>query len=71
MSRAKTVAKIAKYPHVDDFRQVLKEIDERQILELRIALREMKNSYASIYDLVYKNYEKLKKPRNNNASTMF
>ena len=31
----------------------------------------MKNQYASIYDLVYKNYDKIKKPKNNNSSIMF
>lgn len=71
MTRAKAVAKICKYPHVDDFRQVLKEIDEKQILELRLTISEMKNQYASIYDLVFKNYDKIKKPKNNNSSSMF
>jgi len=71
LTRAKTVAKICKYPHVDDFRQVLREIDEKQILELRLAISEMKNQYLSVYDLLMKNYDKIKTPKNNNSSTMF
>lgn len=55
----------------DDFRQLVREIDEKQILELKQNLNELKNHYASVYDLLYKNYDKIKKPKSSNVSIMF
>merc|ERR1712029_66758 len=63
ITRAKAISRICKFPHIEDFRKALKEIDRKQILVLRLAVREMKNHYASIYDLVFKNYDKIKMPK--------
>ena len=71
ISSQKKVLKIGKYPHIDDFRQLVREIDEKQILEMRTYVNELKNNYASVYDLVFKNHEKIKKPKSNNISIMF
>lgn len=71
MSRAKIVTKIAKYPHVHDFRRTVEEVDEKEFLTLRLTLAELRNHYASLHDIVTKNLEKIKKPRNINTVTMY
>ncbi|CAG5132362.1 unnamed protein product, partial [Candidula unifasciata] len=45
LQRARIISKIAKYPHIEDYRQSIKEFDERQILNLQNAILEMRNHY--------------------------
>lgn len=72
MSRAKLVSKVAKYPHNDDYRRTVTELDEKEYLSLRITLSEIRNHYATLHDMITKNLEKIKKPRNaNNLETMY
>ena len=71
ISRGKIVAKIAKYPHVADFRRTLEEIDEKEFLSLRLVVCELRNHYATVHDLIFKNLEKIKKPRNHNTENMY
>lgn len=54
-----------------DFRQTLMELDERQLLELKLTVSEMRNHYAALYDLIVKNFEKIRKPRSYNAASMY
>ncbi|KAI1283823.1 Proteasome activator complex subunit 3 [Halotydeus destructor] len=71
MSRGKIVAKIAKYPHVEDFRNTLNEIDEKEYMSIRLVVCELRNHYATLHDLITKNLEKIKKPRSSNNETMY
>jgi len=71
ISRGKIVAKIAKYPHVEDFRKTLEEIDEKEFLSLRLVVCELRNHYATLHDIIFKNLEKIKKPRNTNTDNMY
>lgn len=71
MSRGKIVAKICKYPHVEDFRRTLDEIDEKEYLSLRLVVAELRNHYATLNDIVCKNLDKIKKPRNSNNENMY
>ncbi|RWS25776.1 Proteasome activator complex subunit 3-like protein [Leptotrombidium deliense] len=71
MSRGKVITKIAKYPHVEDFRKTLEEIDEKEYVSLRLVVAELRNHYATLYDMVTKNLEKIRRPRNSNAEAMF
>ncbi len=71
LGRAKIVTKIAKYPHVEDFRRNVEEIDEKEFLSLRLIVAELRNHYASLHDIVTKNLEKIKLPRTSNTSTMY
>jgi len=71
MSRGKVVAKIAKYPHIEDFRKTLEEIDQKEFLSLRLVVAELRNHYATLHDLILKNLEKIKKPRNSNADALY
>lgn len=46
-------------------------LDEKQFLDVRLAFKELRNSYAIIDDVVQKNLEKLMKPRTTHTSAMF
>uniref|UniRef100_A0A8C3SJB3 Proteasome activator PA28 C-terminal domain-containing protein n=1 Tax=Chelydra serpentina TaxID=8475 RepID=A0A8C3SJB3_CHESE len=61
--RGDAVAKAAKNPHVGDYRQLVHELDEAQYTEIRLMVMEIRNLYAILYDIVVKNFEKIKKPR--------
>lgn len=71
VTRAKLVSKVAKYPHIEDYRRAVDELDEKQYLGLWLVLHEIRNHYSSLHDLVTKNLEKLKKPRNSNAESLY
>ncbi|CAN7997213.1 unnamed protein product [Ixodes hexagonus] len=71
LTRGKIIAKVAKYPHVDDFRRTVQELDEKQYVSLRLVLCELKNHYATLHDLITKNLEKIKRPRSSNAENMY
>lgn len=61
--RGDAVAKASKQPHVGDFRQLVHELDEHQYRELRIVVLEIRNTYAVLFDVITKNFDKIKKPR--------
>ncbi|KAG7335502.1 hypothetical protein KOW79_000195 [Hemibagrus wyckioides] len=61
--RGDAVAKASKTPHVGDYRQLVHELDLHQYCELRIVVLEIRNTYAILFDVISKNYDKIKKPR--------
>uniref|UniRef100_A0A8C0VV21 Proteasome activator complex subunit 1 n=1 Tax=Castor canadensis TaxID=51338 RepID=A0A8C0VV21_CASCN len=61
--RGDAVTKAAKQPHVGDFRQLVHELDEAEYRDIRLMVMEIRNAYAILYDIILKNFEKLKKPR--------
>lgn len=71
ISRAKVVSKVAKYPHIEDYRRSVQEMDEKEFLSLWLVLSEVRNRYCSLHDIVMKNMEKLKKPRSSNAEHLY
>lgn len=71
LSRAKVVSKVAKYPHIDDYRRAVVELDEKEYLSLWLVVCEVRNRYSSLHDIVIKNLEKLKKPRSSNAESLY
>lgn len=71
ISRAKVVSKVAKYPHIDDYRRAVQELDEKEFLSLWLMMCEVRNRYSSLHDIVIKNLEKLKKPRSSNAESLY
>lgn len=71
LTRAKVIAKVAKYPHIEDYRRTVRELDEKEYLSLRLVVSELRNHYATLHDLITKNLEKIKKPRNCNLDTMY
>ncbi|XP_056143721.1 proteasome activator complex subunit 3-like [Lampris incognitus] len=71
ITRAKLVSKIAKYPHVEDYRQTVLEIDEKEYISLKIIVSELRNQYVTLHDMILKNIEKIKKPRNSNSEALY
>ncbi|CAD7677896.1 unnamed protein product [Nyctereutes procyonoides] len=61
--RGDAVTKAAKQPHVGDYRQLVHELDEAEYRDIRLMVMEIRNAYAILYDIILKNFEKLKKPR--------
>jgi proteasome activator subunit 3 (PA28 gamma) len=72
LTRAKIICKVAKYPHVEDYRRTITELDEKEFISLRLVIIELRNHYASLHDLISKNIDKIKKPRStNNTDNMY
>ncbi|KAK3102885.1 hypothetical protein FSP39_014678 [Pinctada imbricata] len=71
ITRAKLVSKVAKYPHIEDYRQSVRELDEKEYVSLRLICCELRNHYASLHDMVMKNIDKIKKPRSANAESLY
>ncbi|XP_039262139.1 proteasome activator complex subunit 3-like [Styela clava] len=71
VTRGKIITKVAKYPHVEDYRRFVEEIDEKEFLSLRLIVCELRNHYSILHDLILKNIEKIKKPRSSNIDGMY
>lgn len=71
VSRAKVVSKVAKYPHIEDYRRAVQELDEKEFLSLWLVMSEVRNRYCSLHDIVIKNLEKLRKPRSSNVDSLY
>ncbi|KAK5645414.1 hypothetical protein RI129_006714 [Pyrocoelia pectoralis] len=68
ISRGKLISKVAKYPHIEDYRRAVEEMDEKEYLSLWLVMAEIRNRYCSLHDIVIKNLDKIKKPRPTNAT---
>ncbi|XP_018553984.1 proteasome activator complex subunit 3 [Lates calcarifer] len=71
ITRAKLVSKITKYPHVEDYRRTVSEIDEKEYISLKIIVSELRNQYVTLHDMILKNIEKIKKPRSSNSEALY
>lgn len=71
LSRAKIISKVAKYPHIEDYRRAVTELDEKEYSNLWLVMCEIRNRYCSLHDIVIKNLDKLKKPRTSNAESLY
>ena len=64
--RAKYVEKTLKHPHIDDFRRAIIERDQMEFLSRRSALIDLRNNYATLFDMITKNLDKVTKPKGEN-----
>ncbi|KAJ1526825.1 hypothetical protein ONE63_008393 [Megalurothrips usitatus] len=71
VSRAKIISKVAKYPHIADYRRSVQELDEKEYLSLWLVLNEVRNRYSTLHDIVTKNIDKIKKPRSTNSVSLY
>ncbi|KZV74843.1 proteasome activator pa28 REG alpha beta subunit [Peniophora sp. CONT] len=71
LNRAKICSKIIKYPHVEDYTVALKEHDERQLYLARQNIRDLRNIYAVMTDIIHKNLAKLRAPKGNNSVGLY
>jgi proteasome activator subunit 3 (PA28 gamma) len=66
VTRAKLVSKVLKYPNIQDYRQSVVEVDEKEFINLRMCCMDLRNNYAILHDMIMKNLEKIKMPRSSN-----
>uniref|UniRef100_A0A914CUB9 Proteasome activator complex subunit 3 n=1 Tax=Acrobeloides nanus TaxID=290746 RepID=A0A914CUB9_9BILA len=71
VNRARLVTKVAKYPHVDDYRRAILDMDEKQFINIRLVLMELRNHFATLHDMILKNFEKIKKPRSGHVDSIY
>ncbi|XP_074549860.1 proteasome activator complex subunit 1 [Halichoeres trimaculatus] len=69
--RGDAVAKAAKQPHVGDYRQLVHELDLALYWELRLMVLDIRNTYAVLFDIINKNYDKIKKPRGDGKALIY
>ncbi|XP_068199929.1 proteasome activator complex subunit 1 [Antennarius striatus] len=69
--RGDAVAKAAKQSHVGDYRQLVHELDQNQYYELRLVVLDICNTYAVLFDIINKNYDKIKKPRGDGKALIY
>jgi proteasome activator subunit 3 (PA28 gamma) len=69
--RGKLVSKLAKYPHVADYKQSICELDEKMFMTGRLVAMELRNHYTTVHDILVKNMEKIKRPRSNTHDAMY
>lgn len=62
---------VAKYPHIEDYRRSVQELDEKEYLSLWLVLCEVRNRYSTLHDIVTKNIDKIKKPRSTNSVSLY
>eukprot|EP00064_Thunnus_orientalis_P012977 superscaffoldBa00002055_g13013 len=69
--RGDAVAKASKQSHVGDYRQLVHELDQYQYCELRLVVLDIRNTYAVLFDIINKNYDKIKKPRGDGKALIY
>ena len=62
---------MVKYPNIEDYYRSIIELDEKEYLNLRICILDLRNNYAIIYDLINKNRAKIEKPRNSHHHHLY
>ena len=62
---------VTKYPHVEDFRVTVEELDEKEYVSLKLVMCEIRNHYSTLHDIIMKNLEKIKKPRTSNVDNLY
>lgn len=70
-NRAKLTSKVLKYPNVHDYRQAIIELDTKEQLATKLCIMDVRNTYATLHDVVMKNYEKLVEPRHTTRQNQF
>ncbi|XP_035474487.2 proteasome activator complex subunit 1 [Scophthalmus maximus] len=69
--RGDAVAKASKQPHVGDYRQLVHELDQYQYCELRLVVLDLRSTYAVLFDVITKNYDKIKKPKGDGKALIY
>eukprot|EP01125_Pyxidicula_operculata_P022635 TRINITY_DN941_c0_g3_i1.p1 TRINITY_DN941_c0_g3~~TRINITY_DN941_c0_g3_i1.p1 ORF type:complete len:248 (+),score=41.49 TRINITY_DN941_c0_g3_i1:34-744(+) len=68
--RSRLIAKCLKHPRVEDFSEGVGEVDQKFYYEMVVSLRDLRNIYATLFDLIQKNYDKIIKPRSDHAQSL-
>eukprot|EP01087_Luapelamoeba_hula_P010401 TRINITY_DN2755_c0_g1_i2.p1 TRINITY_DN2755_c0_g1~~TRINITY_DN2755_c0_g1_i2.p1 ORF type:complete len:235 (+),score=39.98 TRINITY_DN2755_c0_g1_i2:54-758(+) len=71
VTRAKLVTKVLKYPSIEDYRQSVDELDQKEYVNLRLSCLDMRNNMALCYDMLNKNIEKIITPRTSHSHALY
>jgi hypothetical protein len=63
ITRAKLVCKCVKYPLLPDYQTAVAELDQKEYINVRLTLLDVRNNWSILYDMILKNLEKIKNPR--------
>jgi len=69
--RGKLISKVVKYPFIEDYRVAVEEFDEKQNFDVSLILREIYYFNTVLYDVIIKNFEKIKNPRSSNIDCLY
>ncbi|KAJ8268635.1 hypothetical protein COCON_G00138070 [Conger conger] len=69
--RGDAVAKASKERHVMDYRSLVHERDEAVYSEIRVILLDLRGFYAELYDIIYKNQDKVTNPKGEEKPSMY
>jgi len=69
--RGRLITKVLKYPFLEDYRIAVEELDEKQCTTISLIICDMFHCYIVLYDIINKNFDKIKNPRSNNADCLY
>jgi proteasome activator subunit 3 (PA28 gamma) len=69
--RGKLISKIVKYPFIEDYHIAANEFDEKQNIDISILMHEIYFFYTILYNVINKNFEKIKNPRSSNIDCLY
>ena len=62
-ARGALIVQVIEHPGIQDFKQSLKELDEKTYIKTTLLACELRNDYITLYDMLSKNLEILTSPR--------
>ena len=71
LSRGKIIAKVMKYPLLEDYRRAVEEMDENFRRIIKQTLCDIRNDYSTLYDMILKNFARIKYLRNFDPRAMY
>jgi proteasome activator subunit 2 (PA28 beta) len=69
--RAKYITKSLKYPGVTDYRNAIYELDEKEYINMCMTIKELRNNYSILHDMISKNWDKIRKPRSESSMSIY
>lgn len=71
LMRAKYITKSLKYPGIADYRNAIYELDEKEYINMCITIKELRNNYSILHDMISKNWDKIRKPRSESSMSLY
>jgi len=71
VTRGKLVTRVMKWPGVEDYRQSVRELDQKEYINLKLSCLDMRNNLAIVYDMLTKNIDKITKPRTSHSHSLY
>lgn len=71
LMRAKYITKALKYPGIADYRNSIYELDEKEYINMCMTIKELRNNYSILHDMISKNWDKIRKPRSESSMSLY